>query len=254
MDSAKMLENLMIESDSLSTDEVFDSICVVRRRESNNLDRLYVVNPVSRPIRQKLLTQLSKLETTDHIQLLRHFSCEPLAQGMAGLPFEAYLQRAFAKEIKICAQPMLRTQHSRSRWHAIFNKEAQSGTVKNIGAIVPLNIVPRYTYWSGIELTAREDIYYIPDPDNAMAIDSFIVHAGQLYLFQFTVGTLHDHIKPRILDLPKQFHGLPPQDHWHLIFVVPISLQNFSTYPDPDLNFPLNLYTAQVAVATNGLY
>ena len=66
----------------------------------------------------------------------------------------------------------------------------------------------------------EENIYYVPLSENEVAIDSFIVHDGHLYLFQFASGEQHN-VNPGLSNTLTRFSGLPPVENWYFIFVIP---------------------------------
>ena len=69
-------------------------------------------------------------------------------------------------------------------------------------------------------LAIEENIYYVPLSENEVAIDSFIVHAGCLSLFQSANGSQHS-VNRGLLTTLARFSGLPAPENQHFIFVVP---------------------------------
>ena len=67
----------------------------------------------------------------------------------------------------------------------------------------------------------------MPLSGNEVAIDSFIVHAGHLYLFQFASGPQHG-VNRGLLATLARFSGLPAAENQYIIFVVPKSLAQFN--------------------------
>jgi hypothetical protein len=53
-----------------------------------------------------------------------------------------------------------------------------------------------------------------------VALDSFIIIDGLLYIFQFTIASVH-YIKPGLANIVKIFQGLPTMDNWRFIFIIP---------------------------------
>jgi hypothetical protein len=76
-------------------------------------------------------------------------------------------------------------------------------------------------------LTIEENIYYVPLSENEVAIDSFIDHAGHLYMFQFASGSQHG-VEHGLLTTLDRFSSLPAAENQHIIFVVPKHLAQFN--------------------------
>ena len=228
---------LLDEKDQLlRIGDISHRLCVVRR--SNLETSPFIVEPISAFIRHRLLTQLWEWKEQDRIDMIERFSRIPGAGGVRGVLFESLYQYRFAKKILLVAAPMFRTNNARSRWHAAFGDFSafpmlRKAREKALSAVPPpmrisLSVLPLQprTYKHNQPLTIEENIYYVPLSDNEVAVDSFIVHAGHLYLFQFASGTEHS-VNLGLMTTLAQFSGLPAADNWHFIFVVPKYLTAF---------------------------
>ena len=71
-----------------------------------------------------------------------------------------------------------------------------------------------------VEQIVAPNVFYIPESANEVALDSFIIMDGILYIFQFTIASSHD-IKPGLANIFKMFQDLPTMDNWHFIFIHP---------------------------------
>ncbi|KAF8513599.1 hypothetical protein BU17DRAFT_53205 [Hysterangium stoloniferum] len=251
--TAESLGKFIDESDSLLMDQFSHKICVMRRFDHNIMNS-YTVNPVTDFVRRQLLLQIGKIEPNDILKMLRHLTRVPNG-GMAGLLFEAHFQRTFAKGINIDAKPMFRGHSKNSRWHSTFHssssfQEARRNASLDTSSDFSLCVTPAGTieYDHAEQLTIKEASYYIPRAANEAAIDSFILHDGYLYLFQFTTGSTHG-IKPSLQNVLDRFAGLPDWKHWRFIFIVPDDLKSFSC-PHSNKGFLLDdiPFTAQVSV------
>lgn len=230
-----MVAALLDEKEHLRIGEISHRLCVVRRSDSK--DSPYTIAPISPHIRHRLLSQLWQWEDTDRRDMIKRFHRIPGVGGMIGILFESEYQHRFVKKIDIVAEPMFRTNNPRSRWHAAFGNFSTSPMLYKareevLSAIPPpvsisLSISPSESriYRSG-PLAIEENIYYVPLSENEVAIDSFIVHAGHLYLFQFASGTQHG-VNRGLLTTLAQFSGLPAAENQHIIFIVPKSLAQF---------------------------
>jgi hypothetical protein len=122
------------------------------------------------------------------------------------------------------------------RWHSNHDKKAEgfpgTQTVKRIRTSQwPHSKVDSDYHWikfsstKTVEYQASElkviqsDIFYVPNPTNQVAIDSFIVSNGCLYMFQFTIASTHS-INAGIVPFFSRF-SLPPKTMWRFVFVVP---------------------------------
>ena len=196
----RMIDALLDDKERLRIGEISHWLCVVRRVNSG--DCQYTVEPISTIVRHRLLSQLWRWEETDRLGMIKRFSRIPGAHGMVGVLFESEHQHRFVKKIDIVAAPMFRSKNPRSRWHAAFGDFSASPMLhkarEEVSSAVPppvpisLSISPSGSrvYTSG-PLAIEENIYYVPLSENEVAIDSFIVHAGHLYLFQFASGPQH---------------------------------------------------------------
>ncbi|PVF98988.1 hypothetical protein CPB86DRAFT_796921 [Serendipita vermifera] len=236
-----LLSTLVDNKDGLlRIGDISQRLCVIRRSSSRIWK--YTVEPISASIRRRILSQLWKWKEQDRIAMIERLSGVPGIGGMKGVLFESQYQHRFAKKIEIVAAPMFRTSDPRSRWHAAFGDfsaspmlhKAREGASNTVPSPIPisLSISPSklQVYHSG-SLAIEENIYYVPFSENEVAIDSFIVHAEHLYLFQFATGSQHS-VNCGPLTRLSQFSGLPVAENWHFIFVVPKSLAKFTSQID----------------------
>ncbi len=98
------------------------------------------------------------------------------------------------------------------------------------------------------ELDPEEDVYYVPTSENVVALDSFILHGGRLYMFQFTCSDAHD-IKAGLVSRFAGCTKFPPLDKWRFIFVIPHDIKAFKCpyQRTPELQ-DLELFSAQVTM------
>ncbi|KAF8797681.1 hypothetical protein BYT27DRAFT_7125029 [Phlegmacium glaucopus] len=234
--SRYMVTAFFNQDQQLRIGDVSHRLCVVRRSDSGSVP--FILEPISAFIRHRLLTQLWYWEEQDRADMVKQFSRVPGTGGMIGLLFESHYQHEFAKKIDIFVTPMFRTADSRSRWHATFGdfsaapmlyKACQEALSSTVHRPFSLSISPSVvrTYDRKSEVVIEENIYYVPLADNEVAIDSFIITAGHLYLFQFASGPEHS-VKRGLLATLNRFSCLPPVANQHFIFVVPKHLAKFA--------------------------
>ncbi|CAG8581473.1 6611_t:CDS:2, partial [Acaulospora colombiana] len=141
-----------------------DSLELLKKLTENS-QTLPIGEPMTRVVARRLRARLWEARQKEITDLLVHFSRVP--GGMAGLLFEAHFQ-----------QPTL---------------QKALGSVLNIqGPSLSISPTEVIEYESSGPLEHKELVYYVPRLENQVAIDSFVVHDGNLYWFQFTVGSKHD--------------------------------------------------------------
>ncbi|KAF8516345.1 hypothetical protein JB92DRAFT_2260603 [Gautieria morchelliformis] len=241
-------------------DNISHKLCVVHRSDSERCH--YIIRPISSFIRHRLLTQLWEWKEQDRVDMIERFSHVPRAGGMRGLVFESLHQHRFSANIQIEAKPMFRSNNTRSRWHATFGDFlanpvlgiAQEEALNGGPPPICLSIVPsgsRAYNHSEPNIEIEENVYYVPLAANEVAIDSFIVHAKHLYMFQFTSGIQHG-VNHSLLATLKRFSNLPPPANWHYIFVVP---EDSTTFSCPcDVNGFLADHVPYVAQVGNSMW
>jgi hypothetical protein len=75
-------------------------------------------------------------------------------------------------------------------------------------------------YREDVKASIEPDVYYIPRSTNQVIFDSFILHDGYLFIFQFTGGNTHQ-IKTGLITFLAQCANLPERDKWRLVFIIP---------------------------------
>ncbi|KAF8524690.1 hypothetical protein BU17DRAFT_42824 [Hysterangium stoloniferum] len=242
--TAESLAKLIRASNAFSMDEFSHQICVIRRPD-HNMMHSYTVNSATDFVHQALRLRLWILDEHEVLKMMRQFS-RLSSGGSFGFLFEAHFQKVFAKGVNIDAKRMFRASYKGSCWHSAFldTNFDFSLRITPVKTIVYDHTVTR----PDKQLVIREDCYYIPRVNNAVGIDSLILHRGYLYLFQFTSGSKHD-IKPGLQGTLDKFAGVPPREKWRFIFIVPDHLKSFD-YPHSDKGFLRDHipYIAQVRI------
>jgi hypothetical protein len=144
------------------------------------------------------------------------------------------------------------------RWHTTNTKLAPPSLEKErkvaLNKMTSFDICPSssFEFTSGDlvkkKLKIRPDVYYSPVAPNQEGFDSFIMHNGILYLFQFTDATTYD-IKDFVGFFDK-CTGHPARQHWRFIFVIPpdTRVAMKCSVPATDALRELALYSAEVAL------
>ncbi len=205
-----------------------------------------------------LLTgQIRKSEWQDQICLYKRFEKVPDSKGLAGILFEAAAQNSLGDGMQLDLIPMVRRSDpqpgGQPQWHSShlpiadltlegFRQEAIKQGTK---ILIDPSLVLEYDE-GGLESIAS-NVYYVPELTNTVALDSFILQDGRLYIFQFTVGHKHG-IKEGLLKFQPQCTNLPPIDQWCFVFIIPPNLILKCPYPRLKELQKLNLYSAVVVL------
>jgi hypothetical protein len=231
------LETLVDECNNLSMGEISPKICLIWRvgsvKDSGNVQ----ISPITDFVGSRIAIHFRNLQRCDQIQLYKRFAAIPSTWGMAGKIFEAYGQQLFQRRISIEYLPMVRLpdlgdevqtlEHPGSHWHsshaALDNDQLEAIRQTTLATKSTLVVSPSGTCEydeNDVKARIEPDVYYVPRSANQEAFDSFILHAGYLFVFQFTGGKSHQ-IKFGLLTFLTQCANIPEQDKWRFIFVIP---------------------------------
>jgi hypothetical protein len=203
-------------------------------------DDIYI-SPITDYVEVQLGVRLRLLEPRAQVQMYKQFSSIPGARGMTLILFEAYCQVRFRGKIQLQFVPMVRlsdpltasqatkkrkgsgsTAHPRRaprpQWHSshntLSNEELERKRQNALLSKASINIRPSSVFeYDGDDFPSeiRSNVYYLPKKSNQVTLDSFILHLGILYIFQFTTAKEHL-IKDGLLSFLARCTGLPPQD------------------------------------------
>ena len=104
--------------------------------------------------------------------------------------FETLGQRILQENISLEMVPMVRLDkvpHGKPQWHLshIFPIQFWS-RLEALNDRSHLDVKPTRVVQSVVPSPVKEGVYYVPEKTNQVAIDSFVVSGGHLYVFQFT--------------------------------------------------------------------
>jgi len=257
---------------NLAMDTIFHKICLIRRLNPADLDDEVEVLPITAIVGSRIAFQLRNTERSEQIRLYKQLTALPEAKRLSGNVFEAYCQQRFSERISIEFVQMVRLGGSKvsgkvskkkrrylHQWHTSNTKlEPPSLEYARKAALkkrTPFDIRPsssvEFISW---KLTKKKpeikpDVYYSPAAPNQEGFDSFIMHNGILYLFQFTNAATHD-IKD-FVDFFDKCTGHPARrTDWRFIFVIPNDTDTAMKCLVPATNALRNfaLYSAEVAL------
>jgi hypothetical protein len=273
VDAATSLEMDASGAKNLAMDTISHKICLIRRLNPTDLDAEVEVLPITAIVGSRIAFQLRNTERSEQIRLYKQLTALPEAKRMSGNVFEAYCQQRFSERISIKFVPMVRLEDSKAsknkrrylhQWYTTNTTLTPPSLEKARKAaldertsldIRPLSsfefISPKRTRG---KLKVKPDIYYTPAAPNQEGFDSFIVHDGILYLFQFTNATTHG-IKD-FFDFFAKCTGYPARKNWRFIFDIPSNTDAVMTCPVPATNSlrKLALCSAEVAVRMKQKY
>ena len=93
--TAGELERLVEDSGSLTMNAVSDKICLISRKDRENVYSRAIVSPITSSIKARLANHFRTLERGEQIHLYKYLSKVPGSRAMAGISFEAAAQGWF---------------------------------------------------------------------------------------------------------------------------------------------------------------
>jgi hypothetical protein len=253
----EQLARLFENASNLYPDDISHKICLITRKDRNNVASNPIASWITSSVKTRLAGQIRKLERQDQIRLYKRFEKVPDSRGLAGILFEAAAQNSLGDGIQLDLIPMIRKSDpepgGQPQWHSShlliadptlegFRQEA----IKQ-GTKILINPSEVLEYGEGGLEYIASNVYYVPELTNTVALDSFILQDGRLYIFQFTVG--HEHgIKKGLLKFQPRCTNLPPIDQWRFVFIIPPNLILKCPYPRLKALRTSNLYSAVVVL------
>ena len=253
----EQLKRLFEDASSLHLDDISRKICLISREDRNDVTSEFIVSPITLSIQTRLAGQIRKLERRDQVHLYKRFEKVPDSRGLVSILFEAAAQNSLGDGIQLHLIPMVCKSDpqlgGQPQWHSShlpiadptlegFRLEAIKRGTK---ILIDPSLVLEYDE-GGLESIAS-NVYYVPELTNTVALDSFILQDGCLYIFQFTVGHKHG-IKEGLLKFQPRCTNLPPIDQWRFVFIIPPNLILKCPYPRLKALQKLNLYSAVVVL------
>jgi hypothetical protein len=215
---------------SLSMDAISHKICLLSRKDRENVYSLSTVSPITSSITSRLANHFRTLDRQEQIRLYEIFFKVPDPRVVAGVFFEAAAQRRIQDGVELELIPMVRLPSSRrgtdpqfysshvhlrnSTLDALRLEALQHPQVLRIPKCLPVE------YSNNGPSSIEPDVIYVPESSNQVALDSFIIMDGNLYMLQVSIAKSHS-IKPSLVNFISRCPGLPSMDKWHFIFIHP---------------------------------
>ena len=234
------LAQLVGDAQSLSMDAISHKIVLVGREDLANTRSLHTIGPITPNIEARIQRRLRYLKRLDIVELYQMFEKNPNSAKLAGTLFEVVGQRLLEENITLPMMRLSTVPRGDPQWHSA-HPELEASQENLTLEVKPTRVVEVGSNPKPIE----EGVYYFPKKTNEVAIDSFIVSGGFLYLFQFTIGRNHG-VKPGLKALLSTFKCLPAEANWRFVFVIPMDKQ--VTCPQPKGLGTLPLYSAAIDV------
>jgi hypothetical protein len=249
------LESIALDAipvdDSVTTDDSH-KLYLARRANFHNPCSLPIYDFLSLKVSRLLEVGLAEKGEATMAKIFQNLKAYPTSH-LSGFLFESIGHKRFNRDIKLELHRMRLggrhfhyahlTDDSSKRLLDAKKQEARGPQT------VDLDVTPSRTqiYEEGINF--ENGIYYRPARINEPGLDSFIIHEGRLYVFEFTIAKTHD-INGKFLEALEKHPGVPDRSKWMLVFVVPKPLKSFSCpHPVQSLSFVTkNLYTAFLAL------
>lgn len=224
------LEKLVEDAASLTMNTVSHKICLISRQDKENVHSPAIISPMTSFIKSKLANRFRALGRHEQIRLYKHFAKVPASKGLAGIFFEAAGQRRLQDGITLEIVPVVRLSSSRRgtdpQWyssHSLLRNPELEASRQNALQQRQFLQIPSCSpieYPNDGPSSIISNIIYLPELTNQVAVDSFIVINGLLYVLQFAIGGDHG-IKPGLVDFIGKCPGLPSIDNWRFIFIHP---------------------------------
>jgi hypothetical protein len=224
------LEQLIEDSSSLTMDATSHKLCLIHRLVREDVYSRPMVSPITSSVQSRLANRFRTLERKEQIRLYKLFSKVLDSRATAGIFFEAAGQRRIQDGATLEFVPMVRLTSSRSgtnpRWYsshillrnASLEASRQQALQGRQFLLIPQCSPIEYTDDGPSSITPN--VIYVPELTNQVALDSFIVVSGLLFMLQFTIGEEYD-IKPGLVDFIGKCPGLPSMENWRFIFIHP---------------------------------
>jgi hypothetical protein len=160
-----------------------------------------------------------------------------VSRRLAGTVYESLVQETLQQlnTIELHLVPMMERNRSVQgkeslRWYSNHGDGADPSSVLSIN----IRRTDNDTFSSKLS-PIKDKVYYVPYNPHQAAVDSFIMDNNRLFLFQFTIASVHDINKGIISSFSQE--SLPPKENWYFVFVIPFDLSGLSCPQprDPDL-------------------
>jgi hypothetical protein len=226
------LRKLITDSTSLRMDSVSHMICLISRRNLDNVHSRAVVAPLTPTIQSRLANQFRNLERDEQLRFYTLLSKVPDSRATAGVFYEALGQRHMQNKIVLTIVPMVKLDQTPGskkmpQWYSshvlLGDQRLEVLRQQALQRAIEVNAVPLRTeeFMSNGPSNIERGVFYLPEATNHKSVDAFIWLGDFLYLFQFTIGETHYGVKAGTLPFFERYQDIPQRSHWRLVFIIP---------------------------------
>ncbi len=207
-------------------------ICLISRQNRENVYSRPIVSPITSFIKSRLANRFRTLERGEQIHLYKYLFKVPGSRATAGIFFKAAAQGCSQDGVTLELLPMVRLPSSRRRknyprWHSshifLHNATLEAARQQALRERQSLNIpqhLPIVEYTDNGPSSIVSNVIYVAESTNQVALDSFILINDLLYIFQFSIGNVHD-IKTGLIDFIHKCPGPLSIDNCRFVFIHP---------------------------------
>jgi hypothetical protein len=233
---------------------------LIRRTRAAETDSLAFVSVITDTITMKMAASFRQLKRADKVRVYHIAVANPGSRALGGTIYEPFCQEQFKTRIQLEYLPMVRLpdaagSKTKHQWHtshtmlqAKLEELRRLALARKGNLFVEPNAVVEYTEDYLRTQTIQDGTFYIPKAKNQVALDSFIIHDGILYLFQFTVGTHHTIKDGLISFIQGGTQGFPSWENVRLISIIPGEVVMKTPFAHSDELAKISLYSSVFAV------
>ena len=197
------------------------SILLIKRKNVDDLHE-FTIEPMSLSVKRLLKKQLRRLVTVEKRERLQTYL--RLAELydlriLAAIVFESLAQLQLQEEVTLNLVPMVKVSAPQSRGNAKWESQSRSPVDAFWILFKPTDTVK---YEESTLSGFQAGVFYVPMSSNESAFDSFILVDQVLYIFRFSIASLHeiDEGITKLLSRPTLKAKLEGVE-WRFVFVIP---------------------------------
>ena len=208
--------------EDLDMDQCYSTLLVKQK----TVDDFYgfTIEPISLSVKRLLKRQLMTVEKKERLQTyLRSPRLHDL-RIISDIVFESLAQLQLQEEVALNLVPMVNVSALRSRENAKWESQSSSPVVDAANPPFWILFKPTDTveYNESTLSGFQAGVLYVPTTSNESAFDSFILVDQVLYIFQYSIASLHeiDEGITKLLSRPTLEAKLEGVE-WRFVFVIP---------------------------------
>ena len=235
-------------------DSLTHKIALLSRKSSDDVYSEGVVIPITPYIQSRLSNRFCDLERKEHLRLYKAFARVHEGRKMASVFFKVLAQTALQEGITLKLVPMVKLEEARKgapRWcssHEFLTNSQLEEQCQQVLTHLVIRPIRREEFPDNKHLSLARNVMYVPEVDNKVALNSFILLNDGLFIFQFTIADTHD-IKQGLLDFFKEYVvPSPSPSSWNFLFIIEPKRKLICLQPQNATLPELKMYSAVVDV------